>query len=71
MLLPECNTVSSNVIWTKPVQRNLAKLFHLMNGVEEGSICCYGICQNCQKKIHVIGIEKPLNKYRREIAIVI
>ena len=42
-----------------------------MNGVEEGSIRCYGICQNCQKKIHVIGIEKPLNKYRREIAIVI
>ena len=38
-----------------------AKLFHLMDG----------ICQNCQKRIHVIGVEKPLNKYRREKVIVI
>lgn len=48
-----------------------AKLFHLMDGVEEGSIRCCGICQNCQKRIHVIGVEKPPNKYRREKVIVI
>lgn len=48
-----------------------AKLLRLMDGVEEGSIRCYEICQNCQKRIRVIGVEKPLNKYRGEKVIVI
>ena len=48
-----------------------SKLLRLMDGVEEGSIRCYEICQNCQKRVNVIGIEKPSQKHRREEVIVI
>lgn len=48
-----------------------AKLVRLMDGVEEGSIRCYEICQTCEKKTRVIGVEKQKPEYTRDDVIVL
>ena len=48
-----------------------AKLIHLMEGVEEGSVRCYELCQNCEGKVHVIGIDNRQEKYTRDDIIVL
>ena len=47
------------------------KLIHLMDGCEEGSIRIYELCERCQKKTRVIGVEKNDEKYTREEVIVV
>lgn len=48
-----------------------AKLIHLMDGCEEGSIRFYDICEKCQKRTRVIGVEKKKGKYIRGDVIVL
>ena len=48
-----------------------AKMVHLMEGVEEGSIRIYELCQNCEQKIHVIGTDNRKEKYARDDVIVL
>jgi len=47
------------------------KLVHLMEDVEEGSIRCYELCQNCEQKVRVIGTDNRKEKYSRDDVIVL
>lgn len=62
----ECNNLSK-----ARYKEMYAKLIHLMDGVEEGSIRCYEICQDCERKITVIGTDTPNEKYKRDEVIVL
>lgn len=48
-----------------------SKLIRLMDGVEEGSIRIYEICQNCEKRTRVIGTELNNGKYKRDEVIIL
>ena len=47
------------------------KMVHLMEGVEEGSIRVYELCQNCERKTYVIGTDNRNEKYMRDEVIVL
>ena len=47
------------------------KMVHLMEGVEEGSIRVYELCQNCELKTCVIGTDNRNEKYMRDEGIVL
>lgn len=47
------------------------KLCQLTEGMEEGSIRVYEICENCTRKIQTIGVPVCNSKYNREDVIVL
>lgn len=47
------------------------KLLTLAQGVEDGDICFYYICKNCQRKKQTIGVPKSSDVYSDESVIII
>lgn len=47
------------------------KLLKLMEGTEEGNICFYYVCKNCEAKKQLIGIPGEADRHFQEDIIVI
>lgn len=55
----------------KRYQELYGRLLKLAEEMEEGNICFYYICKNCEREKQVIGIPKQLNCYSQEEIIVV
>lgn len=61
----ECDLVE------KRYQELYKKLIELIDGIDEGNICFYYICKNCEAKKQIIGIPEVKGNVMQEEIIVI
>lgn len=61
----ECNLTE------KRYEELYGKLLELTDGMEDGSICFYYICKNCEGKRQIIGVPENMDRFMQEEVIVV